>query len=76
VLDRVWSDKDVSYHHLRVFECKASVHIPKDERSKLDMKGKPCVFLRYGQAEFGYRLYDPVQKKLVRSRDVVFEEDL
>ncbi|GJX96283.1 putative RNA-directed DNA polymerase [Tanacetum coccineum] len=72
----VWSDKDVSYRHLRVFGCKASVHIPKDERSKLDVKGKPCVFLGYGQDEFGYRLYVPVQKKLVRSRDVVFEEDL
>ncbi|GJY47001.1 retrovirus-related pol polyprotein from transposon TNT 1-94 [Tanacetum coccineum] len=46
-----------------------------NERSKLDVKGKPCVFLRYGQDEFGYRLYDPVQEKLVRSRDVVFEED-
>ncbi|GJZ46052.1 putative RNA-directed DNA polymerase [Tanacetum coccineum] len=75
VPDRVWSGKDVSYRHLRVFGCKASVHIPKDERSKLDVKGKPCVFLGYGQDEFGYRLYDPVQKKLVRSRDVVFEED-
>nr|GEV77481.1 retrovirus-related Pol polyprotein from transposon TNT 1-94 [Tanacetum cinerariifolium] len=53
----------------------AFVHIPKDERSKLDVKTKPSVFLGYGQDEFGYRLYDPVQKKLVRSRDVVFEED-
>ncbi|GJX69857.1 putative RNA-directed DNA polymerase [Tanacetum coccineum] len=76
VPDRVWSGKDVSYRHLRVFGCKASVHIPKDERSKLDVKGKPCVFLGYGQDKFRYRLYDPVQKKLVRSRDVVFEEDL
>ncbi|GJU85033.1 putative RNA-directed DNA polymerase [Tanacetum coccineum] len=42
VPDRVWSSKDVSYHHLRVFGCKASVHIPKDERSKLDVKNKPC----------------------------------
>ncbi|GKF59181.1 retrovirus-related pol polyprotein from transposon TNT 1-94, partial [Tanacetum coccineum] len=53
----------------------AFVHIPKDERSKLDVKTKPYVFLGYGQDEFGYRLYDPVQKRLVRSRDVVFEED-
>ncbi|GJV12066.1 putative RNA-directed DNA polymerase [Tanacetum coccineum] len=51
VPDRVWSGKDVSYHHLRVFGCKASVHIPKDERSKLDVKNKPCVFLGYGQDE-------------------------
>lgn len=75
VPDRVWNGKDVSYRHLRVFGCKAFVHIPKDERSKLDVKTKPCVFLGYGQDEFGYQLYDPVQKKLVRSRDVVFEED-
>ncbi|GJT26561.1 putative RNA-directed DNA polymerase, partial [Tanacetum coccineum] len=55
--------------------CKAFVHIPKDERSKLDVKTKPCVFLGYGQDEFGYRLYDSAQKRLVRSQDVVFEED-
>ncbi|CAH1430673.1 unnamed protein product [Lactuca virosa] len=58
-----------------VFGCKAFVHIPKDERSKLEVKTKPCIFLGYGQDEFGYRLYDPVLKKLVRSRDVVFVED-
>nr|GFC56948.1 putative ribonuclease H-like domain-containing protein [Tanacetum cinerariifolium] len=38
-------------------------------------KNKPCVFLGYGQDELGYRLYDPIQKRLVRSRDVEFEED-
>ncbi|GKF68622.1 putative RNA-directed DNA polymerase [Tanacetum coccineum] len=43
MIRRVWSGKDVLYHHLRVFGCKASVHIPKDERSKLDVKNKPCV---------------------------------
>ncbi|KAJ9547629.1 hypothetical protein OSB04_020172 [Centaurea solstitialis] len=43
------------------------VYIPKDERSKLDVKTKPCVFLGYGQDEFGYRFYYPVQKKLVQS---------
>ncbi|GKB90779.1 putative RNA-directed DNA polymerase [Tanacetum coccineum] len=42
VPDRVWSGKDVSYHHLRVFGCKTYVHIRKDERSKLDVKNKPC----------------------------------
>lgn len=55
--------------------CKAFVHIPKDERSKLDDKTRQCVFVGYGQDEFGYRFYDPVQKKLIRSRDAVFVED-
>ena len=72
--DRVWSGKDVSYDHLRVFGCRV-VHIPKDERSKLDVKTKECIFLGYSQDEFGYRLYDPVSKKIVRSRDVIFIED-
>uniref|UniRef100_A0A0D3AGD1 Retroviral polymerase SH3-like domain-containing protein n=1 Tax=Brassica oleracea var. oleracea TaxID=109376 RepID=A0A0D3AGD1_BRAOL len=75
ILERVWTGKDVSYSHLRVFGCKAFVHIPKDERSKLEMKSRQCVFFGYGQDEFGYRFYDPVERKLVRSRDVVFMED-
>ena len=66
----------MSYDHLRVFGCKSFVHVPKDERSKLDAKARQCIFIGYGlDGEFGYRLYDPVQKKLVRSRDVVFIED-
>ncbi|KAG7553078.1 Zinc finger CCHC-type superfamily [Arabidopsis thaliana x Arabidopsis arenosa] len=73
--ERVWTGKNVSYGHLRVFGCKAFVHIPKDERSKLEMKSRQCVFIGYGQDEFGYRFYDPVKKKLIRSRDVVFMED-
>ena len=28
-----------------------------------------------GYYKFGYILYDPIEKKLVRSRDVVFMED-
>ncbi|VFQ69408.1 unnamed protein product [Cuscuta campestris] len=56
-------------------KCSAFVHVPKDERSKLDVKTRPCIFIGYGHDEFGYRLYDPVEKKLVRSRDVIFMED-
>ncbi|KAJ0013304.1 hypothetical protein Pint_20997 [Pistacia integerrima] len=53
----------------------AFVHIHKDERFKLDMKTRQCIFIAYGLDEFGYRLYDPVKKKLVRSCDVMFMED-
>ena len=58
-----------------MFGCKACVHVPKDERSKLDVKTKQCIFIGYGQDEFGYRFYDPIDKKLIRGRDVVFFED-
>ncbi|KAJ0080613.1 hypothetical protein Patl1_23435 [Pistacia atlantica] len=53
----------------------AFVHIPRDERSKLDMKTRQCIFIGYGLDEFDYKLYNPVEKKPVRSRDVVFMED-
>jgi hypothetical protein len=54
---RVWSGKNVSYKKWKVFGCKAFVHIPRDERSKLDSKMKQCIYLsspRYwetGEAE-------------------------
>lgn len=61
VPDLFWYGKEPSYNHLRVFGCKAFVHIPKDERSKLEVKTKQYVFVGYSQDEFGYRLYDPVE---------------
>lgn len=75
VPDKVRFRKEVSYNHLRVFGCKAYVHIPNDERSKLDSKTRQCIFVGYGLDKFGYRFYDPVEKKLIRSRDVVFVEN-
>ncbi|RDX67589.1 hypothetical protein CR513_53513, partial [Mucuna pruriens] len=72
---KIWFGKDVKYDHLRVFGCKAFVHVPKDERSKLDMKTRQCIFIGYGHDEYGYMMYDPVEKKLVRSRDVQFIKD-
>ena len=51
------------------------MHVPKDERSKLDVKTKQCIFIGYGQDEFGYHFSGPIDKKLIRSRDIVFFED-
>ena len=56
VPERVWTGKDVSYDHLRVFGYRAFVRILKDERSKLNVKAKPCILFGYGHEEFGYKL--------------------
>ena len=61
--------------HLKVFGCKAFVHVPKEQRSKLDSKSTPCIFIGYGDAKFGYKLWDPKEKKIIRSQDVVFHEN-
>jgi len=33
--EEVWSRKKALYNHLKVFDCRAFVHIPTDERAKL-----------------------------------------
>jgi hypothetical protein len=67
---KVWSGKEVSYKNLKVFWCRAFVHVPRDDRSKLDSKTKQCVFLGHPDEQFGYRLWDLVNMKIVRSQDV------
>ncbi|KAF2349145.1 Zinc finger CCHC-type [Trinorchestia longiramus] len=60
--------------HFRTFGCMAYAHVPKDEREKLDSKSKTCVLLGYGSGTKGYKLYDFNAKKILLSRDVVFNE--
>ena len=74
ILDKVWTRKHVSYGHLKVFGCRAFVRIPKDEWFKIDDKTKQCVFLGYGHEEFGDSLWDPIDKKVIRSKDMIFFE--
>ena len=75
ILETVWTGKDVSYSHLKVFGCKAFVHVPKEKRSKLDRKSTPCIFVGYGDAKFDYKLWDPKENKMIRSQDIVFHEN-
>uniref|UniRef100_A0A2N9J1S8 Integrase catalytic domain-containing protein n=1 Tax=Fagus sylvatica TaxID=28930 RepID=A0A2N9J1S8_FAGSY len=73
--ERVWTGEDASYAHLKVFGCKTFAHVPKEQRLKLDDKATPCIFVGYGDAKFGYKLWDPKKKKMIRSRNEVFHED-
>ena len=53
--EEVWSDKEVKFSHLKVFDCISYVHVDSDARSKLDAKSKICFFIGYGDEKFGYR---------------------
>ena len=71
---RVLIEKDVPYSHLKVFGCKTFMHVSKKKRSKLDDKAIHCIFVRYEDEEFGYKLWDLENQKIFRSKDVVFHE--
>jgi hypothetical protein len=69
-----WTGKKPSCELLRVFGCDAYVHVPKENRSKLDNKAEKCIFIGYKDAIEGYKLWNSVTKNTVYSRDVVFRE--
>jgi hypothetical protein len=59
---------------LRKFGCPTYVHVQSGERSKLDSKSRKCICLGLESGVKGYKLWDPVSKKKIISRDVVFDE--
>ncbi|CAL9005368.1 unnamed protein product, partial [Prunus brigantina] len=61
--------------HLKIFSCLCYVHISSEVRQKLDAKSTKGIFVGYATCEKGYRVYDPITKKLLFSRDVVFDEN-
>ena len=71
-----WTGRKPSVNHLKVFGCSAYMHIPKDERKKLDPKANKCILLGYGAVRKGYRLYDQKCSHIIYSRDVIFNESV
>ena len=70
----VWSRKKPSLQHLRVFGCDVYVHVPKENRSKMDNKDEKCIFIGYKDGVKGYKIWNPETKNTVYSQDVVFRE--
>ena len=78
VMNRVpkqaWSGMYCSISHLRVFVYVAYAHVLKERRDKLDDKSEKCIFIGYSEQSKAYKLYNPVTKKTIISKDVVFKE--
>ncbi|GAU47720.1 hypothetical protein TSUD_285070 [Trifolium subterraneum] len=71
--EECWSKNKPSVKHLRVFGSIAYKHVPDQSRRKLDDKAITMILVGY-HSTGGYKLYDPVNKNVVVSRDVVFDE--
>ena len=70
----MWTGRRPNLRQMRTFGCTAYAHIPKDERHKMDSKMVRCVFIGYDLQRKGYRLYIPERKRVMVSRDVIFDE--
>ena len=55
----VWSRNKPSLQNLRLFGCDSYVHVPKENRSKMDKKDEKCIFIGYKYGVKGYKLWNP-----------------
>jgi hypothetical protein len=74
ITQEAWTGKKVNYSFLKTFGCESFVHIDKENRTNLEEKSKKCTFIGYGVNGFGYRLWDYENNKIIRSRDVIYNE--
>jgi len=56
-----------------IFGSITYAYVPNVARSKLDDKAMKTIFIGYKHG--GYKLYNPMTKKVIMSRDVTFAED-
>lgn len=60
---------------MRIFGCVAYPLVPSKLRRKLDDKSEKCIFVGYSEQSKSYKLYNPISKKVIVSRDVKFKEE-
>ena len=68
-------EKKPSLTHLRVFGCVCHAKTDSVGRKKLDDRSKILVHLGTEPGSKAYRLFDPLSRRIVVSRDVIFEEN-
>jgi hypothetical protein len=69
-----WYGERPAVHYLRTFGCVTHVKTTKPGLQKLDDQSTPTIFVGYESGSKAYRCYDPSTKRVVISRDVVFDE--
>jgi hypothetical protein len=69
-----WYGRKPSVDHLRTFGCVTHVKTVSGHTSKLADRSTPMVMIGYEAGTKAYRAYNAVNKKVVVTRDVLFEE--
>ena len=70
----VFKGRKPSIKHLRIFGCIGYAKVDAPHLRKLDDRSRTLVHLGTEPGSKAYRLLDPKSRKIVVSRDVVFDE--
>ncbi|KAJ1691007.1 hypothetical protein LUZ63_015162 [Rhynchospora breviuscula] len=71
-----WSGIKPTVSHLKIFGSVTYAHVPDQRRTKLDDKSKKYVFIGYDEKTKAFRLFDPIEKKVIISQDVQVNEEI
>ena len=70
-----WYGRKPDVSHIRTFGSRVFAHVPEQNRRKLDPKAEKCIFIGYGVGSKAYRLWNPVSRKVIISRDIIVDEE-
>jgi hypothetical protein len=74
VPEEVWSGKRPSVSHLKVFGSIFYKHVSDGRRRNPDDNSEPMILVRYHKNGV-YRLFNPINQKIMMTRDIVIDEN-
>jgi hypothetical protein len=69
-----WHGAVPTVHYMRTFGCITHVKITRPGLKKLDDRSTKTIFVGYEPGCKAYRCYDPINERIIVSRDIVFDE--
>ena len=70
-----WTGRKPSVDHMRIFGSLVHVKQTKGNLSKLEDRSEPMNFIGYELGSKAYRCFDPINSKVIITRDAIFEEE-
>ena len=70
----LWMGRKPDMSHLRVFGSKCWYTLRTKPLRKLDLRAREAMFLGYAKESKAYKLWDGDLRRIVVSRDVMFDE--
>lgn len=73
---QVYTGKPPQLGHLKVFGCLTYIYIFREKSGKLRLRAERRIFVGYNDVSKVYRIYNPQIRKIVVTKDVIFNESL
>lgn len=72
----LWTGRKPDLSHMRIFGSEVTTLIPKEKRQKWESKSRKLIFVGYCDSSKWYRLVDLDTYNIIKSRDVLFLENV